>query len=223
MPTPVTSHMLLRYCCDGCVCVVETIDIIGVSKDGPAPARRREPTRRPRASCRTTFASQIEVCPHPSPMTSPAPGGPSDVETKGKQTTYAMRGSEAEMILRQWCRFSAFRVVSHFCVTAVLRHAAVVEAPPQPVEVLRLAPERRCLLRADSVPTGTASGKTAVRAKAAVPLQAGNRLQCSNQTYANRDTSDTASAISGISGVGEKPSTAGASTAWASASRLVDW
>jgi hypothetical protein len=41
--------------------------------------------------------------------------------------------------------------------------------------------------------------------------------------YAKRSISACASAISGISGVGEKPSSAGASTAWASAGRPVDW
>ena len=38
-----------------------------------------------------------------------------------------------------------------------------------------------------------------------------------------RRSSACASAISGISGVGEKPSSAGARTAWASAGRPVDW
>jgi len=36
-------------------------------------------------------------------------------------------------------------------------------------------------------------------------------------------SSARASAISGISGVGSKPSSAGARTAWASAGRAVDW
>ncbi len=41
--------------------------------------------------------------------------------------------------------------------------------------------------------------------------------------YAKRSSSACASAISGISGVGEKPSSAGARTAWASFGRPVDW
>ena len=41
--------------------------------------------------------------------------------------------------------------------------------------------------------------------------------------YAKRSVNDIASAISGISGVGAKPSSAGARTAWASAGRPVDW
>jgi hypothetical protein len=43
------------------------------------------------------------------------------------------------------------------------------------------------------------------------------------QTYANLADSSIASAISGISSDGEKPSSAGARTAWASAGRPVDW
>jgi hypothetical protein len=36
------SHTsLLRYCCDGCGCTLERIDIITVSKDAPAPPRGR--------------------------------------------------------------------------------------------------------------------------------------------------------------------------------------
>ena len=40
-------------------------------------------------------------------------------------------------------------------------------------------------------------------------------LNSPKQTYANCANSDTASVIAGISGVGEKPSSAGARTAWA--------
>jgi hypothetical protein len=43
------------------------------------------------------------------------------------------------------------------------------------------------------------------------------------QTYANLADSSIASAISGISSDGEKPSSAGARTAWASAGRPVAW
>src|SRR5271155_5230412 len=50
-----------------------------------------------------------------------------------------------------------------------------------------------------------------------------NRLHRPERPYAKRSISACASAISGISGVGEKPSSAGASTAWPSAGRPVDW
>ena len=43
-----------------------------------------------------------------------------------------------------------------------------------------------------------------------------------NRPYAERSISACASAISGISGVGAKPSSAGARTAWPSAGRAVD-
>ena len=43
------------------------------------------------------------------------------------------------------------------------------------------------------------------------------------QTYANLADSSIASAISGISSDGEKPSSAGARTTWASAGRPVAW
>src|ERR1700722_13022549 len=43
------------------------------------------------------------------------------------------------------------------------------------------------------------------------------------QSYAKRFINASASAISGISGVGEKPSSAGPRTAWASIGRAVDW
>jgi hypothetical protein len=43
------------------------------------------------------------------------------------------------------------------------------------------------------------------------------------QTYANLADSSIASAISGISSDGEKPSSAGVRTAWASAGRPIAW
>ena len=51
---------------------------------------------------------------------------------------------------------------------------------------------------------------------------AGNWLHCPKPIYGSRDWSARASAISTISGVGEKPSSAGARTACASALRPVD-
>src|SRR5271166_4005492 len=76
---------------------------------------------------------------------------------------------------------------------------------------------------ADSGPTWVASGRTGVQPKAVFAWRAGNQLHCPKQTYGSRDSSACASAISGISGVGEKPSSAGARTAWASAGRSVNW
>ena len=61
-------------------------------------------------------------------------------------------------------------------------------------------------------------------------LRASDRVLLGNKTGTTRlgfasasaSNSACASAISGISGVGEKPSSAGARTAWASAGRPVD-
>jgi hypothetical protein len=82
----------------------------------------------------------------------------------------------------------------------------------------------RCLLGAVSAPPGVASG-TGLRAnyKAGIPLRARTRLHRPKRSYASCDSSACVSTISGISGVGEKPSSAGARTAWASAGRPVDW
>jgi hypothetical protein len=99
-------------------------------------------------------------------MTSPAPGGPSNVGTKDKQTTCTMRGSVAEMtlqvapILRDWGRVAFLR---HVVFVTVL-YAALIE------------PEREGLERAESAPTGAASTRTGIRAIAVLPLRARNRL-----------------------------------------------
>ena len=76
---------------------------------------------------------------------------------------------------------------------------------------------------AESAPTGVALGRTGVRAIAVIPLRARSGHYRPKPTYANRADSDIASAISGISEVGANSSSAGASTAWASAGRPVDW
>jgi hypothetical protein len=83
-PTSVASQTsLLRYCCDGCGCLVERIDIINVTKDCPAPARRREPTRRPTSKLPNHFCQpDRSLPPHPSPQDKPAWVGPSDFGTK---------------------------------------------------------------------------------------------------------------------------------------------
>ena len=59
-------------------------------------------------------------------------------------------------------------------------------------------------------------------------VQLRRRCRCAasaltSSVSASAASSACASAISGISGVGEKPSSAGARTAWASAGRAVDW
>ena len=58
-----------------------------------------------------------------------------------------------------------------------------------------------------------ASGTTGVSAIAAIPLGAWSTLHRPKRPYAKRSISACASAISGISGVGAKPSSAGARTA----------
>ena len=75
---------------------------------------------------------------------------------------------------------------------------------------------------ADSARTVVASGRTGVRAEAAFPLRARNWLYRPKRPYAKRSTRACASAISGISGVGAKPSSAGASAPCASTGRPVD-
>ena len=69
---------------------------------------------------------------------------------------------------------------------------------------------------------GVALGRSGVGAEAAVPLRPRNRLHHSERAYAKRSISAIASAISGISGVGANPSSAGAETAWASRRRFVN-
>jgi hypothetical protein len=64
--------------------------------------------------------------------------------------------------------------------------------------------------------------RTGVRAKAAFHYESEMSFTAPGRLYAKRSIRDCASAISGISGVGEKPSSAGASTAWASTRRSVD-
>jgi hypothetical protein len=71
----------------------------------------------------------------------------------------------------------------------------------------------QCVLWAESAHTGVTSGRSGDRDKAAIPLPGQKRLHRSMRPYAKSSISACASAISGISGVGEKPSTAGARTA----------
>ena len=66
---------------------------------------------------------------------------------------------------------------------------------------------------ADSARTGIAPGRTGVRAFAAIRLRARSTLHRPKRPYAKRFISACASAISGICGVGAKPSSAGARTA----------
>ena len=67
-------------------------------------------------------------------------------------------------------------------------------------------------------PVNALIGRTPV-VRLAVP---GGPLPRRKQAYANPESSACASAISGISGVGEKPLSASARTAWASIGRAVD-
>jgi hypothetical protein len=55
------------------------------------------------------------------------------------------------------------------------------------------------------------------------PARAAAPYRPSRRPYAKRPSSACASAISGISGVGEKPSSAGARMACASLGRPIDW
>jgi hypothetical protein len=125
---------LLRCCCDNCVHVVETIDIINVTKDCRAPARARHglapyqggvagppPRRRatPNSPARPKFA------PPPSPPKVPAPGGPSDVGP----WVIKLPAQRVALTQKWFCDSDAdfgARVLSHFCVTLVLRHAAIL-------------------------------------------------------------------------------------------------
>ena len=75
----------------------------------------------------------------------------------------------------------------------------------------------------DSARPRVVSGRTGVLSETRHSRARPNGLHSPKQTYANCANSDTASVISGISGVGEKPSSAGARTAWAPAARPVDW
>jgi hypothetical protein len=76
---------------------------------------------------------------------------------------------------------------------------------------------------AESAPIRVAWRRTGVLPIAVIPCQARNRVHRPRRSYASCDSSTCVSTISGISGVGEKPSSAGARTAWASAGRPVDW
>jgi hypothetical protein len=76
---------------------------------------------------------------------------------------------------------------------------------------------------AESAPTWIASGRTGFRARAALPLRARSRLHYPNLPYAKLSISAWASAISGISAVGAKPSRALLRMARASAGRAVAW
>jgi hypothetical protein len=76
---------------------------------------------------------------------------------------------------------------------------------------------------AESAPTWIASGRTGFRARAALPLRARSRLHYPNLPYAKLSISAWASAISGISAVGAKPSRALLRMARASAARAVAW
>jgi hypothetical protein len=76
------------------------------------PRRRTTPISPARSRCAPT-----------TPVESSCAGGPIDIGTKDRETTCAMRGYDADMILRQWrrfsrpsgtCRISASR---WFCVT----------------------------------------------------------------------------------------------------------
>jgi hypothetical protein len=75
---------------------------------------------------------------------------------------------------------------------------------------------------AESRPSGVAQGTAGIGRR---PGRSAFRVpphHCSKRPYAKRSISACASAISSISGVGEKPSSAGARTAWASPKRPVD-
>ena len=69
----------------------------------------------------------------------------------------------------------------------------------------------------------TLTAATVVAARRCPQFSAGRRSATSARSSANCLSSACASAISGISGVGVKPSSVGASTAWASTGRPVDW
>ena len=78
------------------------------------------------------------------------------------------------------------------------------------------------ILAAGFAAIGVLLGTTGVRAIVVIPLRARNSHHRPKQTYANSADSDIASAIFGISEVSEKPSNAGARTAWASTGRPFD-
>ena len=74
--------------------------------------------------------------------------------------------------------------------------------------IQHLVRDRECRKRADSAPTRVASGRTEVQAKPVIPLRARNRALLPKAALRQRLRQRLVSAISGISGVGEKPSSA---------------